>query len=164
MLPKTSPEPTTDAAGAPVATESVLRSTSHRNVGSLVTRILAILVAIVGSVSALMIIGSLNFDSTALVLVALAVVAMIAALLFHSWWALLVIPAVNTVGSCGLGLGALLAEGFSHGAVDIREPGQLAIDIVLGALRWGVAPALVGASVGTLAWWGWGRWRARQAT
>lgn len=167
MLPKTSPEANKglvvgSSGAAEAETRSPNSSPSYHRLSALAARILG--VAMVLATSTLVASGMINPDSGTVLLVAFAVVALLAAILVRSWWALLVVPLASTVGFCGSMLGVFLVESSSHGGPDIHDPAQLVAGLIVGTLIWSVLPALIGALVGTLAWRGWSRWRGKRAT
>lgn len=161
MLPTTPPELGTGEAAAPEANPLKLTS-PRRGFASLAARILGVAIALVSST--ILSVGLSDLNSFTLTLVAIGVLAMLAAILLHSWWALLIVPLANTIGFCGTGLGFFLFEAASHGGPDIRDPGQLVGGLLVAVLIWGVLPALIGALVGTLLWHGWVTWRSSQTT
>lgn len=162
MRPDTSPPPRFNASDAVAASMGESQPARPRPAfGSLIARILGVVIAILGS--ALVSLGVINVDSLAPILVLLGAVAMLAAVLLRTWWALLIVPVATTVGFCGTGLVIFLVAAAGHGEPDVREPGQLAVDLLVGVLLWGVLPALIGALAGTLAWRGWVIWRHDRA-
>lgn len=160
MLPDTFPAPQGRAAEAPPQSDQFHSTRSRPGLGSVIARILG--VALVLTTDSLFDVGVIRLDSFALILLLFSSVGMIAAILLHSWWALLIVPLANTVGFCGAGLVLFIFEASSHGGPEIRDPGQLAAEVALAALIWGVLPALIGALAGTLAWRGWIRWRGER--
>ena len=159
MIPKISHEPGVNGAAAPVsAAVPSTASPSRASPGSIVARIAGVAIALVGNEA--LFFGVLNLNSTVTLLVAFGAVAMIAAVLFHSWWALLIVPLVNMICWIVTSVGVFILAGLSHGA-EIHNLGELVVSLFASVLLWGTLPALLGALAGTLAWRGWERWRGR---
>lgn len=159
--PKTSPAPGVNASDA--ITSKSARSQPSRplpRLGPVIARILGVVLVLLAG--ALAIAGLINFDSYVVVFAYFGVVAMLAALLIRSWWALLIGPLANTIVVPCIGLVWLLLEALGHGGPEFHDPGQLAGELLVTVLRYGVLPALVGALVGTLAWRWWVNWRHSQ--
>lgn len=160
MLPETSAPSQVEAPVAPGEPEPFVAGSpmSRRppSVASTVARIFGVVIAVVGSA----LVVFMNLGSLAMVLVALGLVAMIATLLIRSWWALLIVPVANTAGFVGTLSFVFIFEHFTHGG-DIQNPGELALAVVFLVFALSALPALVGATVGVLAWRGWNQWRDR---
>lgn len=130
--------------------------------GSLIARFLGVVFVLMAGVLATT--GPINFDSYIAVLAYIGVVAVLAALLIRSCWALVIVPLANTIGFPCIGLGWLLLGALSHGGPEMHDPGQFVGLLLDTVLRYGMLPALVGALVGTLAWRGWVNWRHGRTT
>lgn len=160
-VPKTAPGVNaSDAITSKSATSPSSRPLAR--FGPVIARILGVVLVFLAGVLATT--GLINFDSFVIVFAYAGVVAMLAALLMRSWWALLVLPIANTIGFCGTGLVVFSIEAASHGGPEIREPGPLAAGLLVAMVLWGVLPALIGALVGTLAWRWWVNRRHSQTT